>query len=132
MNRRVVTLALLQQAFAAATLAWAPAVLAQRVAQPITRPRPGRPPMRPGRLDPSGVSYGPAAGIFTVVSVYARDNKLRVRDDAGNSADVYVSERLFDVEALQAGDLVMLDFFVQDDNQDRLEAASIEKLDPGR
>lgn len=116
-----------------AALVWAPAGLSQRATPPVARPRPpGRPPLRPGRLDPGGVNYGSAAGIFTVVAVNARDDMLRIRDDAGNSADVYVSERLFDIETLKPGDVVTLDFFVQDDNADRLEAASIEKLEPGQ
>lgn len=66
------------------------------------------------------------------LSVNATDNTLRLRDDGGNSADVYVSERLFDVEALNAGDMVLVDFFVQDDNEGRLEVASIEKVEPQR
>lgn len=115
---------------ATATFGWASATLAQRVTQPVNRPRPGRPPLRPGRLDPGGVNYGSVAGVFTVVSVNARDNKLRLRDDGGNTADAYVSERLFDVESLSAGDVVAVDFFVQDGNEDRLEIASIEKLEP--
>ena len=92
---------------------------------------PGRPdrPYRPGRLDPGGVNYGSAAGVFTVVAVRGRDQILRVRDDAGNAADVVVSERLFDLDDLKPGDIVAIDFFVRGDNDDRLEAASIEKLE---
>ena len=67
--------------------------------------------------------------MFTVVSVSARDNTARLRDDDSNVADVYVNERLFDVETLSAGDVVVVDFFVRDDNDDRLAAVSIEKLE---
>lgn len=132
MNRRAAAFRLLQGVLSIALTASAAAALGQRVTQPIYRPRPGRPdlPLRAGRLDPSGVNYGSAPGVFTVVSVSARDNMLRLRDEAGNSADVYVNERLFDVETLSAGDVVVVDFFVRDDNTDRLEAASIEKLEP--
>jgi hypothetical protein len=108
------------------------ASLGQRVTQPIYRPRTGQPDLslRPGRLAPSGDNYGFAPGIFTVVSVSARDNRLRLRDNDGHAEDVYVDERLFDVETLTAGDLIVVDFFVRGDNDERLEAASIERLGP--
>ena len=132
MNRRAVAFRLLQAVLSIALTASATGALGQRVTQPIYRPRPGRPDLslRPGRLDPGGVNYGSAPGVFAVVSVSARDNTLRLRDEGGNAADVYVNERLFDVEALSAGDVVAVDFFVRDDNDDRLEAALIEKLEP--
>ena len=132
MNRRAAIGRLLRGVLPTALLALPIASMAQRVTPPIYRPRPGRPdlPLRPGRLDPGGANYGYAPGVFTVVSFDARDNTVRLRDDEGNAADVYVSERLFDVETLRAGDVVVVDFFVRDDGNDRLEAASIEKLEP--
>jgi hypothetical protein len=42
---------------------------------------------------------------------------------------VYVSPRLLDLATLQAGDEVAVDFFVPKDTDDRLEAASIDKLE---
>ncbi|MGZ8981343.1 MAG: hypothetical protein ACXW2D_11390 [Burkholderiaceae bacterium] len=131
MNRRAATFMLLRGVLSLALFVSATAGLGQRVTQPIYRPRPGRPDVspRPGRLDPGGVNYGSAPGVFTVVSISARDNRVRLRDDDGNAADVYVNERLFDVEALSAGDVVAVDFFVKDDNDDRIEVASIEKLE---
>ena len=132
MNRRAAAFRLLREVLSIALTASATAALGQRVTQPIYRPRPGLPdlPLRPGRLDPGGVNYGSAPGVFTVVSVSARDNTLRLRDENGNAADVYVNERLFDVETLSAGDVVVVDFFVRNDDADRLEAALIEKLEP--
>jgi hypothetical protein len=106
--------------------------LAQRPAQPIYRPtRPGRPdrPYRPGRFDTGGVNYGSSAGVFTVVSLRTRDHIVRLRDDAGNAADVVVNERLFDIDELKPGDIVAVDFFVGGDNDDQIQAASIEKLE---
>lgn len=131
MNRRTANFWLLRGVLPIALFASATASMGQRVTQPIYRPRPGRPDLslRPGRLDSSGVNYGSAPGVFTVVSVSARENTARLRDDGGNVADVYVNERLFDVETLRAGDVVVVDFFVRDANDDRLAAASIEKLE---
>ena len=132
MNRRNAAFWLLQGVLSIALTASATAALGQRVTQPIYRPRPGGPdlPLRPGRLDPSGVNYGSAPGVFTVVSISARDNTLRLRDADGNAAEVYVDERLLDVETLSAGDVVVVDFFVGNDNADRIQAALIEKLEP--
>jgi len=131
MNRRDAAFRLLQGVLSIALTASATAALGQ-LAQPIYRPRPGRPdlPLRPGRLDSSGVNYGSAPGVFTVVSISARDNTLRLRDADGNAADVHVDERLFDVETLKSGDVVVVDFFVGGDNADGIEAALIEKLEP--
>jgi hypothetical protein len=105
---------------------------AQRVSQPIYRPvRPGRADrvVRPGRLDAGGVNYGAAPGAYTVVSVRDRDNVVRLRDENGNAEDVYVSQRLFDLNTLKPGDVVAVDFFAGGDNDERLEAATIEKLE---
>jgi len=133
-NRRIALAKLLQRALAIALLAPAATALGQRVSQPIYRPRPGRPvrpglPLRPGRFDSGGANYGAAPGIFTVVSISARDNTVRLGDEDGNAADVAVSERVLDVETLNAGDVVAVDFLVQGDGDERLEAASIEILE---
>lgn len=134
MDRRRVVLGSLHGVLAAALWVSAAMARAQRVSQPIYRPLPGRPirpglPLRPGRFDSGGVSYGAAPGVFTVASINARDNAVRLRDDAGNTADVYIQERVLDVETLAVGDIVAVDFLVQGDSEDRLEAASIDKLE---
>jgi hypothetical protein len=104
--------------------------LAQRTSPPSYRPLPGRPgrPLRPGHFY-AGMNYGPAPGVFIVNAVNTRDSLLQLRDEDGRTADVYVSPRLLDLATLQAGDEVAVDFFVPDDKDDRLEAASIDKLE---
>lgn len=134
MNRRRLVLGSLHGVLAAALLVPVAMTRAQRVSQPIYRPLPGRPirpglPLRPGRFDSSGVSYGAPPGVYTVASINARENTVRLRDDDGNSADVYIQERALDVETLAVGDVVAVDFLLQGDSEDRLEAASIEKLE---
>ena len=112
----------------------APAIsIAQRPAQPIRRPRPpGRPdlPLAPGRLPQTSVAgaAAPGAGVFKVSAVRARDNIVRLRDADGRSADVYVDSDVFDLSTLEEGDEVAVDFFVPEDGDDRLEAASMWKL----
>jgi hypothetical protein len=95
-------------------------------------PRVGRPgqPLRPGRFYESGMNYAPAAGVFKVDKVDTRENILRLSDGDGRSADVYVNPRMFDLSTLKPGDQVAVDFFVPGDNDDRIEAASIFKLEP--
>lgn len=131
MKRRAVlsglaTLPLLPLALAAASAD----ALAQRVSAPGYRPVPGRPgrPLSPGRFS-AGSAYGAAPGVFTVAAVNSRDGLLRLRDADGNTAEVYVSPRMFDLDTLRVGDEVTVDFFVGDDNDDRLEAASIFKVE---
>ncbi len=104
--------------------------LAQRTSTPSYRPLPGRPgrPLRPGGFY-GGMNYGPAPGVFIVNAVNTRDSLLQLRDQDGRTADVYVSPRLLDLATLKAGDEVVVDFFVPDDKDDRLEAASIDKLE---
>lgn len=104
--------------------------LTQRTSTPSYRPLPGRPgrPLRPGHFY-GGMNYGPAPGVFIVNAVNTRDNVLQLRDEEGRTADVYVSPRLLDLATLQAGDEVAVDFFVPDDKDDRVEAASIDKLE---
>ena len=132
MKRRT---ALIQVVRALAVMALAiPAIsIAQRATPPIRRPRPpGRPdlPLVPGRLPQTSATGGPApsAGVFTVGAVRARDNIVRLSDADGRSADVYVDPDVLDISTLQAGDQVGVDFFVPEDADDRLEAASIWKL----
>ena len=127
--------ALIQIAGTLAVMALAtPAIsIAQRATQPIRRPRPpGRPdlPLVPGRLPQTSATGGPApaAGVFTVSAVRARDNIVRLSDADGRSADVYVDPDVLDISTLQAGDQVGVDFFVPEAADDRLEAASIWKL----
>lgn len=102
-------------------------VLAQRA-------RPGRPghpggAVRPGRFYEGGMNYAPAAGVFKVNAVDTRENIVKLSDADGRTADVYVNPRSFDLTTLKPGDEVAVDFFVPDDNDDRLEAASIYKLE---
>jgi hypothetical protein len=132
MKRRTAVLRLAVATLAPSLLAAAlPRAFAQRPSQPIYRPIPGRPgrPLRPGRFYSGGTNYAPAAGVFTVSAVNSRDNMLTLRDEGGGSAEVYVNPRLFDLDTLKTGDEVAVDFFVPDDNDDRLEAASIDKLE---
>ena len=73
------------------------------------------------------ISYVP--GVFTVYGVRPRDNIVQLRDEDGSTADVYVDSDVFDLSTLSSGDEVAVDFFVRDDSSDRLEAASIWKLE---
>ncbi len=86
-------------------------------------------PLRLGRFDAGAVGYGAAPGVYTVASINARENTVRLRDDDGNTAEVYIQERAFDVETLAVGDVVAVDFLMQGDGADRLEAASIDRLE---
>ena len=103
--------------------------------RPIHRPSTGLPnvPLRPGRLRPyatGDAAGGSLPGVFKVQAVKGRDNIVQLRDEDGRTADVYVDSRLYDLSTLSEGDEVAVDFFVPDDSNDRLEAASIWKLDP--
>ena len=75
-------------------------------------------------------SYVP--GVFTVYEIRPRDNIVQLRDQDGGSADVYVDADVFDLSTLSSGDEVAVDFFVREDSSERLEAASIWKLEPAR
>ena len=133
MKRRTV-LVQMRKCLAVTALAAPAASIAQRATRPIRPRNPGRPgvPLGPGRIFPrtSGVA-GPATepGVFTVSSVQARESVVRLRDADGRSADVYVDPDIFDVSTLEAGDEVAVDFFVPNDSDDRLEAASVWKLE---
>jgi hypothetical protein len=57
---------------------------------------------------------------------------VQLRDDGGRTADVYVDPDIYDLSELRPGDEVMVDFFVPDGSNDRLEAAGIWKLEPAK
>ena len=136
MKRRTVIIGITQAGFAAALTALAARAIAQRPSRPIARPRPpgwGNRPLVPGYLYPqSGGVAGPAAGVFTVASVRPRDNIMQLRDDSGRSADVYVDSDVFDISTLQEGDQVAVDFFVPNEGDTRIEAATVYKLETER
>jgi hypothetical protein len=137
-RRRAVLLGMARTAFGLVALAAATTnSVAQRVSRPIHRPSTGLPniPLRPGRLrpyttgDPAG---GALPGVFKVQAVKGRDNIVQLRDEDGRTADVYVDSHVYDLSTLSEGDEVAVDFFVPNDSNDRLEAASFFKLDPVR
>jgi hypothetical protein len=108
--------------------------IAQRPAHPIYRPRPGRPDGAParGRVQGStgGVARGPLPGVFTVRSVDAGQNILRLADDEGQTGDVEVQSHVFDLSTLRSGDEVEVDFIVPTGNDSgRLVAAAVWKLE---
>jgi hypothetical protein len=134
MKRRAITATLAKAGLAALMLATLGVnSLAQRPTNPIYRPRPGRPDGSParGRLSRStgGVAGGALPGAFTVRSVDADQNMLRLADDDGQSADVFVEPRVFDLSTLRSGDEVEVDFIVPAGNDSRITAAAIWKLE---
>lgn len=135
MKRRTFVTSLAATGLALAGLAAPAASVAQRPSNPIARPLPGRPggPLGPGRLPATtgGVARSaPQFGVYLVRAVDKRQYIVRLSDDGGRSADVYVDPDIYDLSQLQAGDEVMVDFFVPNNSGDRLEAASMAKLDP--
>ncbi|HET7794390.1 MAG TPA: hypothetical protein VFL64_13495 [Rhizobacter sp.] len=134
MNRRAITATFAKAGLAALALSTLGThSLAQRVSNPIYRPRPGRPggSVAFGRLRPTdGVARGPLPGAFTVRAVDADRGTIRLADDAGQTADVAVASNVFDLSQLQAGDEVEVDFIVPDGSGDKpLTAAAIWKLE---
>jgi hypothetical protein len=55
-----------------------------------------------------------------------------LRDADGRTADVYVDSDVFDLSTLEAGDEVAVDFFVANEGDERVEAASVWKLETPR
>ena len=134
MKRRAITASLAKVGLAAVVLTTLGAnSFAQRPTNPIYRPRPGRPDGSPsrGRLSRStgGVAGGPMPGVFTVRSIDADQSILRLADDDGQTADVYVEPRVFDLATLRSGDEVEVDFIVPAGSDSRLAAAAIWKLE---
>ena len=106
-----------------ASSAWA-----QRATHPIVRPpRPGGP-VLPGRFDPGGVASGTLPGIYVVVAVDADAETLQLRDAGGRTGLVHVREGIADLESLQPGDEVEVDFLVPDPGVSKLEAGGLWKV----
>lgn len=94
---------------------------AQRVTNPIARP--GRA-LVAGRFH-RGVAAGAMPGLFTVVAVDARTDTIQLKDEEGRSGTVHVKPDLFDIETLQAGDSVEVDFLVPVAGSTALEAGGV-------
>jgi hypothetical protein len=71
------------------------------------------------------INYAPRPGVFEVVAVDEYNRVVRLRSRFGAEADVYVDDRIQPVSALRPGDRIEVDFFVPQDSEDRLSAASI-------
>jgi hypothetical protein len=100
---------------------------AQRPARPIARP-PGRP-LVPGRFSSSdGVASGPMPGVFVVVAVDTQAETLQLRDEGGRTGAVHVNADMFDLESLQPGDEVEVDFLAPGPGSTRLEAGGLWKV----
>lgn len=103
------------------------AAWAQRPVQPIARPRPHRPLGR-GRFQTGGVASGALPGLFVVIEVDAKADTLKLRDENNQTGVVRVNEDLFDIETLQPGDEVEVDFLVPDPGTTQLEAGGLWKV----
>jgi hypothetical protein len=71
-------------------------------------------------------------GTFTVTSINRMQNMLRLRDDDGRGADVFVRPDLYDLSTLKPGDEVAVDFLVPDGGDKRLAAGAIFRIEPDR
>ena len=100
---------------------------AQRVSNPIYRPGGPGGPLGPGRFprDSAGVNRAPSPGVYVVRAVSDRDDTIRLSDDQGQTADVYVRPDVFDISKLKAGDQVAVDLIMPHGKGSRLEAASL-------
>jgi hypothetical protein len=131
MKRRSLLCRLAAAGLGAAAMGLAPGARAQRPANPIARPpgqRPNRP-LAPGRFASSdGVASGPLPGVFVVVAVDKQDETLQLRDGTGRTGIVHVNADMFDLESLQAGDEVEVDFIVREAGNTRLEAGGLWKV----
>lgn len=104
---------------------------AARVYVPVVRPGvPGSPnvrPLVPGRFyyQPGGATAAPAAGIFKVEAIDDISQTLTLQDDQGRSAVVAVDRGVYDIDSLNVGDEVQVDFFLIDESTPTLKAAFI-------
>lgn len=100
---------------------------AQRVSNPIVRPGGPGGPLGPGRLprDSDGVNRAQLPGVFVVLAVNDREDTVRISDDQGQTADVYVRPDVFDISKLKPGDRVAFDLIMPHGKGSRLEAASL-------
>lgn len=100
---------------------------AQRVSNPINRPGGPGGSLGPGRLprDSDGVNRAQLPGIYVVLAASDRDNTIRLSDDQGQTADVYVRPDVFDISKLKPGDQVTVDLIMPHGKGSRLEAASL-------
>ena len=128
-QRRAFVSGIFRAGITAAVIGIIPSVWAQRPAHPIARPpRPGQPRL-PGRFNPDdGVASGPRPGVYVVVVVDKGADTLHLRDGSGRTDVVRVDEDIFDVESVNPGDEVEVDFLVPESGGTRLEAAGVWKV----
>ena len=101
---------------------------AQRPAQPIARPPGVRLGGVAGRFNGDGVASGAMPGVYVVVSVDAGADALTVRDDTGRTGVVHVKEHVFDLDELQPGEEVEIDFLMPDPGSTKYEAGGVWKV----
>ena len=127
MKRRSALVNLAHGCLVLASALGASSSLAQRVSNPIVRPGGPGGPLGPGRFpgDSDGVNRVPLPGIYVVRAVSDRDDTIRLSDDQGQVADVYVRPDVFDISKLKPGDRVAVDLIMPHGKGSRLEAASL-------
>jgi hypothetical protein len=131
LQRRTFLSGLARAGMVAGALAIGSSVQAQRATHPIARP----PSLRPdgsimsGRFGPGdGMAAGALPGVFIVVAVDMQADTLQLRDEGGRAGLVHVSDDRFELESLQPGDEVEVDFLVPQPGDTRLEAGSVWKV----
>ena len=131
MQRRTFLSRVAHAGLAALALGSASGARAQRPAHPIAGPpgqRPNRP-LVPGRFSPDdGIARGPQPGVFVVAAVDLQDETLRLRDSTGRTGIVHVNADMFDLESVEPGDEVEVDFIVPQPGSTRLEAGGLWKV----
>jgi hypothetical protein len=75
-----------------------------------------------------GVNRAPLPGIFTVVSVDAYNQIVRLRADDGSVEGVFVDSNTFDVSTLSPGDRIQVNFLEPDGATSQLRAGNVWKV----
>jgi hypothetical protein len=77
------------------------------------------------RLAGGGRNYAPRPDVYAVISVNADARTMQLRAADGRTGNVYVAAEVFDVSTLKPGDKIRVDFFVPDETNKGLRAASV-------
>ena len=77
------------------------------------------------RMQGGGINYAPQPAVYSVIRVDSRARTVQLRAADGSTGNVYVAAEVFDVSTLKPGDKIRVDFFVPDETNKGLRAASV-------